>query len=75
MPQIEFMCVSCGHTFKVSVSNEELEDLDEVECPSCGSTDTNRTYDEDTDLGEDELIDDVDTDDDEELGDFQLDDE
>jgi putative FmdB family regulatory protein len=79
MPRIEFMCLSCGHTFRLSLSPEEAEELADAECPACGSTDTSRTYDEDTDVEDEELEGDAGSeeseDEDETLGDLNLDDE
>jgi putative FmdB family regulatory protein len=73
MPQKEFMCLECGHTFTVySGPDEEEEDL-EAECPACGGTDTTRTYDEDTDVSEDDLKEQEEEKDD--LGDINLDEE
>jgi putative FmdB family regulatory protein len=76
MPRIEFMCLSCGHTFELTLSVAEAEELTDAECPACGSTDTSRTYDEDTDVEDEEIEGENDSDDkDEPLGDINLDDE
>jgi putative FmdB family regulatory protein len=76
MPRIEFMCLNCGHTFELTLSADEAEDLVDAECPACGSPDTSRTYDEDTDVDEEEVESGTGAgEDDETIGDLNLEDE
>ena len=75
MPNCEFMCLSCGHTFEIYASAREIEEGFEVECPVCGSADTTRTYDEDTEVDEEELEREEDAGEDEDDVNLNLDDE
>ena len=52
MANRELMCLECGHTFEVYTASDDDEEELEAECPVCGSVDTTRTYDEDTEVDE-----------------------
>jgi len=72
MANRELMCLECGHTFEV-YSDDDDGEL-EAECPVCCSVDTTRTYDEDTEVDEEHLKENPDSDDSDDLK-INLDDE
>jgi putative FmdB family regulatory protein len=42
VPIYEFECGECGHRFEELVGSHVGTDADDVACPECGSTDTER---------------------------------
>ena len=70
MANRELMCLECGHTFEVYTDSDD-EEL-EVECPVCGSVDTTRTYDEDTEVDEEHLKESEDSDDSDDSDDLKI---
>jgi DNA-directed RNA polymerase subunit RPC12/RpoP len=74
MANRELMCLECGHTFEVYTASDDDDEELEAECPVCGSVDTTRTYDEDTEVDEEHLKEDKDSGDSDDLK-INLDDE